>query len=319
MNTSSGYWSSSKSASLINPEHTVDHTGAGSSAHRGAQHDSVGPVIRQSLKTSARLVRSLARNRSQTFTSFDGLAISFEIWGPDDGLGPVILNHGFAVDTRVNWFLTGIVDRLVAEGFTVIGVDARGHGRSEKPHDIDRYGEDAMARDVGALLDELQLESVDVVGYSMGAVVSLVLATTDRRVRSLVVGGVGRAVVEQGGVDTGELSNLEIADALVTEDPEVVARPEVARFRSLADLIGADREALAAVARAARSGPLDLHRITARTLVIAGADDPLAKEPELLAEAIGGGAATLVPGDHLGAVASSEFVDAVVTFLKPGE
>jgi len=150
-------------------------------------------------------------------------------------------------------------------------------------------------------------------------VVSLVLATTDRRVRSLVVGGVGRAVVEQGGVDTGELSNLEIADALVTEDPEVVARPEVARFRSLADLIGADREALAAVARAARSGPLDLHRITARTLVIAGADDPLAKEPELLAEAIAGGAAALVPGDHLGAVASSEFVDAVVTFLKSGE
>jgi len=275
-------------------------------------------VLRPNLRTSARLLRSVVRNRSQTFASFDGLRISYEVWGPEDGLGPVVLNHGFAVDTRVNWFLTGIVDRLVAEGFTVIGVDARGHGRSEKPHDPSRYGEDAMARDVAALLDELALESVDVVGYSMGAIVSLVLATEDPRVRSLVAGGVGRAVVEEGGLDTGELSNLEIAEALVSEDPEVTGRPEVGRFRTLADLIGADRQALAAVARAARSGPLPLDRITARTLILVGADDPLARAPELLVGAISGAELATVPGDHLGAVAERGFVDHIVEFLKRG-
>lgn len=275
-------------------------------------------MIRPNLKTSARLLRSVVRNRSQTFTSFDGLSIAYEVWGPEDGLGPVVLNHGFAVDTRVNWFLTGIVDRLTAEGFAVIGVDARGHGRSEKPHDPERYGEDAMAKDVAALLDELELGAVDVVGYSMGALVSLLLAAADTRVRSLVVGGVGRAVVELGGLDTGEISNLEIAEALVSDDPEVTGRPGVGRFRTLADLIGADRQALAAVARAARSGLLPLDRITARTLIVAGTDDPLARSPELLTAAIAGAELAMVPGDHLGAVAEPAFADAIMAFLKGG-
>jgi pimeloyl-ACP methyl ester carboxylesterase len=275
-------------------------------------------VIRPSLKTSARLLRSVARNRSQTFTTFDGLAIAYEVWGPEDGRGPVILNHGFAVDSRVNWFLTGIVDRLAKEGFTVVGVDARGHGRSDKPHDPDRYGEDTMARDVTALLDQLELTAVDVVGYSMGAIVSLVLAIDDPRVRTLVVGGVGRAVVDLGGLDTGETSNLEIAEALVTDDPEVAKRPDVAKFRMLADLMGADRQALAAVARAARSGRLDLDRIGARTLVVAGVDDPLAREPERLAAAIPGAEVQTVPGDHLGAVGDPAFTATIVEFLQRG-
>ncbi len=319
MNTSSWSTSSYGSASRITPEDTVARPDAGSAGGHRAVGGSVDPVIRPSLRTSARLLRSVARNRSQTFTTFDGLAIAYEVWGPEEGRGPVLLNHGFAVDTRVNWFLPGIVDRLAKEGFTVVGVDARGHGRSEKPHDPARYGEDTMARDVGALLDHLELGAVDVVGYSMGAIVSLVLAVEDPRVRALVVGGVGRAVVELGGLDTGETSNLEIAEALVTDDPAITKRPDVAKFRMLADLMGADREALAAVARAARSGPLALNRISARTLVVAGVDDPLAREPGLLAGAIPGAELTTVPGDHLGAVGEAAFADTIVEFLARGQ
>jgi pimeloyl-ACP methyl ester carboxylesterase len=276
----------------------------------------VEDVVRASIRASTRLLRSIVRSRSQSFESFDGTNISYEVWGPADGNGPVILNHGFAVDTRVNWFLTGIVDRLVKEQFTVIGIDARGQGRSQKLYDTVSYGEDIMAKDVGALLDVLQLTEVDVVGYSMGAVVSVVLATSDERVRRLIVGGVGKAVVELGGLDTGEVSNFDIADALESEDPEVFNRDDVSGFRMLADFVRADRKALAAVARAARHGALPLDRIAARTLIIAGSDDPLATSPDLLAEAIPGAHLTLVPGDHLGAVASSEFVDAVVNFLN---
>ena len=42
---------------------------------------------------------------------------------------------------------------LTAAGRRVIAPDARGHGRSEKPHDPSRYGEDRMARDLAVLLD----------------------------------------------------------------------------------------------------------------------------------------------------------------------
>ena len=101
------------------------------------------------------------------FKSFDGVRIHFD----DVGEGPpVLLLHGFASDTTVNWIVPGVRDALAAAGFRVISPDARGHGRSEKPHAPESYADDAMRRDVSALSDYLGLERVDAVGYSMGAV-----------------------------------------------------------------------------------------------------------------------------------------------------
>lgn len=272
-------------------------------------------MARPDLKTSARFLKSQLRNRTTTVASFDGVGIAYEDWGTAGGRGPVVLNHGFAVDSRVNWYAPGIVDRLTKAGYRVIGIDARGHGRSDKPHDVAAYGEDAMARDVVAVLDELGFERVDLVGYSMGAVVSALVAATDNRVEALVLGGVGRSLVDTGTLATGPMSNEDIAEALLSEDPAVTSQPEVASFRMLADFIKADRTALAAVARSARSGPLPLDRITARTLVLAGSDDSLADGAEVLAEAIPDARAVTVPGDHLGAVAQGAFIETMLEFL----
>jgi pimeloyl-ACP methyl ester carboxylesterase len=49
------------------------------------------------------------------------------------------------------------------------------------------------------LLDLIGEPQFDLVGYSMGAVVALLVASEDARVRRLVVGGVGSGVVECGG------------------------------------------------------------------------------------------------------------------------
>src|SRR6478672_13252418 len=106
----------------------------------------------------------------ERFASFDGTGIAYTIVGS----GPdALLLHGFAADHHVNWVAPGIVDALVAAGRRVIAYDARGHGQSDKPHDPAAYENDAMVRDARSLLDHLGVESVDVVGYSMGALVSL--------------------------------------------------------------------------------------------------------------------------------------------------
>jgi pimeloyl-ACP methyl ester carboxylesterase len=231
----------------------------------------------------------------ESFVSFDGTRIAYERWGPADGLGPVVLLHGFAVHTRLNWEVTGVMEHLVEAGHHVIGVDARGHGQSDKPHDPARYGEDLMATDVSSLLDALDLPMVDLVGYSMGAIVSLLVAVRDARVRSLVVGGVGASVVELGGLDTTAVPKEEVAA-----------------------LVDADRVALAAAATAARSGLLPLGAITAQTLVLAGSEDTLARRPEVLAAAIPAATLELVPGDHLAAVADPAFARALVSFLRRG-
>ena len=124
----------------------------------------------------------------KTFRSFDGLEIAYL----DAGHGPaVILSHGFAADHRINWVVPGVVDALVEAGRRVVAPDARGHGRSAKPHDPEAYAGDAMGRDIQALWDHLGLTQVDVVGYSMGSLVSARLVPLEPRAQSLILGGVG--------------------------------------------------------------------------------------------------------------------------------
>ncbi|WP_020668457.1 alpha/beta fold hydrolase [Amycolatopsis nigrescens] len=253
-----------------------------------------------------------------TFTSFDGLELNYTIWAGQSTTGerpPVVLQHGFAADTNANWIGPGVVAALRTAGFTVISLDARGHGRSAKPHEEDRYREDTMARDVSAMLDELKLAEVALVGYSMGAIIALAVTIGDERIRRLVVGGVGRGIVVSGGVDTSVVTPEMISTALLAEDTAGLP-PQSAPFRALADALGADREALAALARAVTSGPLELAAIKVPTLVLVGDADPLAAEPERLSAAISGAELRKVPGDHLTAVMDPAFSEALVKFLN---
>jgi pimeloyl-ACP methyl ester carboxylesterase len=249
------------------------------------------------------------------FASFDGLQLDYSVWEGESVHRPVVLQHGFAADTIANWISTGVVAALREAGLTVISLDARGHGRSEKPHDESWYGEDNMARDVSALLDELGLDEVSLVGYSMGAIIALAVTAADPRIRALATGGVGSGIVDFGGVDTRVVKPAEIAEALLAEDPATIP-PPAAPFRVLADLLGADREALAAVALAAREGALDLSAINVPTLILAGDQDPLSAEPERLAAAIAGARLVRVPGDHMTALMAPAFCEALVAFLS---
>jgi pimeloyl-ACP methyl ester carboxylesterase len=126
--------------------------------------------------------------RPERFATFDGRQIAYAV----NGSGPdALLLHGFASDHTGNWVRPGIVDALVASGRRVIAYDARGHGASDKPHEVDAYENNAMVRDAQALLDRLAVTAVDVVGYSMGSIVSSRLVGAEPRARSLVLGGVG--------------------------------------------------------------------------------------------------------------------------------
>jgi pimeloyl-ACP methyl ester carboxylesterase len=164
-----------------------------------------------------------------------------------------------------------------------------------------------MARDLAVLVGLIDVPALDLVGYSMGAIVSLLFATKDERVRRLVVGGVGAGVIECGGVDRRAISNDAIIDALQVDDPTTISTPGAAAFRSLADAIDADRSALVA--------QIALENISASTLVLAGDADPLAVRPEVLSEAIPGARLQLLSGDHVGAIGDPRFTQSIVDFL----
>ncbi|HEX6817462.1 MAG TPA: alpha/beta hydrolase [Ktedonobacterales bacterium] len=254
----------------------------------------------------------------QSFTASDGTRIAYDEWGRetgDTGLPPVVLHHGFIANANLNWVGPGVVNALTSAGRRVVALDARGHGASDKPHDASFYGEERMAADLRQLFDILGAPQVDLVGYSMGALVSLVVASQDARVRRLVVGGVGAGAAEAGGVSSRVLSRDAIAAALLAKDPASISDPVGALFRSFAERVGGDREALAASAAAHHVTSIPLAQITAPTLVIAGRQDQLAARPEVLANAIPNARLKLIPGDHLAAVLDPQFAPSIVEFL----
>ncbi|MFI9511188.1 alpha/beta fold hydrolase [Nocardia sp. NPDC052566] len=248
------------------------------------------------------------------FETWDGLELNYRVWeGADAAKLPVVLQHGVVADTNANWMSTGVVTALHAAGHTVVSLDARGHGRSAKPHDAARYSWEFMARDVRALYDELGFERVVQVGYSMGGVISLLVAAADERVAKLAVGGIGSGVIDCGGVDRRVIDLPELRAAMNGAD----APPIAMMFSILADAVRADRAAIDAVATGLDDRPItSLDDITAPTLVLAGDADPFAAEPERLAAALPNGTLAVVPGDHLMAVMDPGFSAALVDFAK---
>ena len=256
----------------------------------------------------------------KSFKTWDGLEIAYQEWGRENGeaaggLPPVVLHHGFVANADANWLATGVVEALTAAGRKVIAPDARGHGRSEKPHDPDRYGEQRMARDLAVLIDTIEADEIDLVGYSMGAIVSLLFASSDKRVRRLVIGGVGSGVIECGGVDRRAVSNDAIIEALSAEDISGLEVPQAVAFRRLADALGADREALAAQARSVYRGEIALGRISAPTLLLAGDTDPLAIRPQTLVDALPEARLELLSGNHIEVLGDKRFKQSIVDFL----
>lgn len=253
---------------------------------------------------------------TQRMITDDGVAIAYRTWG-EPGRTPVLLHHGFVSTAERGWVRTGVAAALVAAGRHVVAHDARGHGESDKPHDPARYGEQRMARDLSQLADALQLSSFDLVGFSMGAVVALHVAAEGTRVRRLVVSGIGSGVVHPEAIEVRAVRRAALAEAMVTFD--VGSLPtELLVFRRGADTQGADRLALAAHARREVDEGVELARVLAPTLVLAGGSDVFAAEPDVLAAALPAGELQVVPGDHLTVVRDPAFAPAVVSWLAAG-
>src|SRR5262249_5306402 len=122
------------------------------------------------------------------FDSFDGITLHYS----DEGAGrPVVLLHGMGADATANFEQTGIRRVLRDAALRVVTPDIRGHGESETISEPERFADDAMRRDVSALLDHLDVDEAVVVGYSMSAFTTLRLAAHDPRVVAIVLIGIG--------------------------------------------------------------------------------------------------------------------------------
>lgn len=248
------------------------------------------------------------------FFNSDGVNIAYVDIAPEGGEGePILLIHGFASNHAVNWVNTLWVKTLSRAGYRVIALDNRGHGQSEKlyrPADYDSY---AMAADARRLLDHLDIERADVMGYSMGARITAHLAlSAPERMRSALLGGLGIHLVEGVGLPLG------IADAMEAPSLDDLTDPMQRMFRAFAEQTKSDLKALAACIRGSRQVLTreEVASITLPTLVAVGTRDDVAGSGPELAALIPNAVPLDIPGrDHNLAVGDRVHKQGVLDFL----
>jgi pimeloyl-ACP methyl ester carboxylesterase len=138
----------------------------------------------------------------------DGTALFCRDWGAGK---PMLFVAPWAMNSR--WFELPIF-RLTEEGVRCVAFDRRGHGRSGQP---DRgYDFDTLADDLAAVMEQLDLRDVTLVGHSMGCgeVVHYLSRHAARRVARAVLIG----TITPGG-RPDDKSAVENVHAALTKDP----------------------------------------------------------------------------------------------------
>jgi pimeloyl-ACP methyl ester carboxylesterase len=233
----------------------------------------------------------------------------------DEGEGdPILLVHGFASTKNVNWVYPAWVSELRKDGRRVIAFDNRGHGDSAKLYDSDAYGISVMASDIVALMDHLNIERADVMGYSLGSRMTAIVARNQpKRLRSAIFGGIGIGLIEGGG--PGE----NVVRALEADTIEEVTDPVGRTFRAFADQTRSDRRALAACLRGSRRLMTadEAAGITVPVLIAVGTRDEIAGSADELGKIIPGSQVLDMPNrDHMRAVGDKVYKSGVLDFLS---
>lgn len=243
------------------------------------------------------------------------IRLHFEVCG--DGR-PLICLHGGTVSFQANYAAFGWPEKFIARGFQVVGLDFRGHGKSDKPHDARSYGTANLAADVIGLLDHLGLDRVDLVAYSIGTAIALhLLQTIPTRLDRVALVATGDGLV---GLPPHEFSRVLPALAVVadrSEYPQDLPK-HAAAYWNFIEATGGDRAAMKAFAEA-HYPPLsvaDAQCIKHPILVVSGESDRVLGRGPRLASALGNAQYLEVAGaDHFSLAADETVKDAVATFL----
>ena len=246
--------------------------------------------------------------------SSDGLKLATYEWGDEDA--PVVLVvHGFASSAILNFFRTGWTRDLTRAGFRVIGLDQRGHGASDKPHDPAFYSLERLVNDVMDVLDTYLIDDARYVGYSLGARVGWQVALeAPDRITKAVLGGI------PDGQPLTRFRTDHALDYLATGEP--VTDQITAAYLSMASAMpNNDLAALVALVQGMRGGrePSPAAPPHLPILFATGTEDAIIERSRRLADAAPRGRFYPIPGrHHFNAPTSHHFRDVAIAYLTEG-
>ena len=223
---------------------------------------------------------------------------------------PVLLLHGLFSDANTNWIKFGHAQKLADAGFEAIMPDLRAHGDSARPHDAAAYPRDVLVRDVFAVVDALQLDDFDLVGFSLGSRTSARAVIAGLRPRRLVLGGMGlEGLAGWNRRAAFFIDAIDRFDTVKHGDPALMAV-------SFMKTQKVDRVAARLLLQSVGdTDPAELEAITMPTLVMCGAQDRDNGDPHKLTEALPAGRFEEVPGTHMSSVTEPALGEAIARFL----
>lgn len=256
-------------------------------------------------------------------TTEDGRTLAWH----ERGSGPPLLCHPGGPGCSAEYF-GGLPD--LAEERTLLLLDPRGTGDSDRPADRSNYALETYAGDVEAVRAHLGLDRIDVLGHSHGGFVAmawagahpdrvgrLVLASTAPRFTDAIRTRRSQRVAEHQGQPyfADAMAALRAHQAGEYRTDEELARLFERESRALAPLGADSADVMVTLARSGTNADALRHfndhvaggmnlapglaRVDAPTLVITGAADPMgAAAADELMEALPNGTLAVVPGDH---------------------
>lgn len=148
----------------------------------------------------------------------DFVNINFEYFNSfDRKRNTVLMLHGF----------TGSLDEWreiqgsLNPDFNYVGIDLIGHGKSDSPHIVDKYSQQALSKQITDLLNNLSIEQVILCGYSMGGRAALSFAIHHpNKIRGLILEGTTAGIESDKGRNERIKIDEELADYIASNNME---------------------------------------------------------------------------------------------------
>ncbi len=200
------------------------------------------------------------------YAAVNGTKTYYEVYGQGR---PVILLHGAFMTIDMNW---GQLISELSKNRKVIALELQGHGHS--PFSERKLSYPTLAGDVEAVMDQLKIETADLVGYSFGGAIAYQFAVqSPKRLKNLVI--ISATYKNTGWLpevnNTFKSMKPEMFDKSPLHDAYNAVAPDKTKWTKFLE------QMMATVKTPSDLGDSNIAKISSPVLIISGDNDGLDK------------------------------------------